>query len=195
MKPELIHLRHARSKKDFPEITLEEDEYVELVLRRSKIFLVMIWLGVLVGFVILTAILILFAHGGLSSATFKINSATKSYLYLLVFMLYLAIVLVGVVSTITFLGNKLFITNKRAIQMSMTSLFSKSTNVIDLGSIEDVSFKQNGIFEYIFQLGTIRMSTVGDETTYTFPFVNTPRDELDAITHLVHSIKKRNGKK
>ncbi len=191
MKKELVRLRHARSKKDFPEITLEEDEYVELAIRRSKIGLIIIWLGVLLGFVALTFVLVLFAHGATSSSIFKITAASKHYLYIMVFSLYAILILVGIVATITYASNKLFITNKRAIQMSMTSLFSKSVNVIDLVSIEDVSFKQNGVFEHIFQLGTIRMSTVGDETTYTFKYVNTPRDELDTITHLVHTVKSK----
>lgn len=192
MKKELVRLRHARSKKDFPEITLEEDEYVEIAIRRSKIGLFFIWLGVVLGFVALTAALILFAHGGISSSVFRVNETSKHYLYIMVFALYVILFLVGIVATITYASNKLYVTNKRAFQLSMTSLFSKSVNVIDLVSIEDVSFKQNGVFEHIFQLGTIRMSTVGDETTYTFKYVNTPRDELDTITHLVHTAKSHN---
>lgn len=191
MKKELIRLRHARSKKDFPDITLEEDEYVELAIRRSKIGLIFIWLGALLGLVALTVVLILFAHGGISSSVFKVNDISRRYLYIMIFALYTVLILVAIVATVTYVSNKLYVTNKRVVQMTMISLFSKSVNVIDLVSIEDVSFKQNGIFEHIFQLGTIRMSTVGDETTYTFKYVNTPRDELDTITHLVHAAKSK----
>ncbi len=193
MKKELVRLRHARSKKDFPEITLEEDEYVELAIRRSKIGIFFIWLGVACGFAALTAALILFTSGGLSSPIFKVNDASRPYLYIMIFALYFIVLLVGVVATVTYASNKLYITNKRAFQLSMTSLFSRSVNVIDLVSIEDVSFKQNGLFEHIFQLGTIRMATVGDETTYTFKYINTPRDELDTIIHLVHTVKSKNN--
>ena len=35
------------------------------------------------------------------------------------------------------------------------------------------------------------MSTVGDETTYTFKYVDTPTDELEKITHLVHMEKEK----
>ena len=123
MKKELVRLRHARSKKDFPEITLEEDEYVELAIRRSKIGLIFIWLGVLLGFAALTFALILFIHGATSSSVFKINASSKHYLYIMIFALYAILILVGIVSTVTYASNKLYITNKRAIQMSMTSLF------------------------------------------------------------------------
>ena len=73
----------------------------------------------------------------------------------------------------------------------MSGLFTRSSNVIELSRIEDVSFKQNGFFDYIFRIGTIRMSTVGDETTYTFPFVDTPTDEVNLIAHLIHLAKER----
>ena len=35
------------------------------------------------------------------------------------------------------------------------------------------------------------MSTIGDETTYTLKYVDTPTDELEIITHLVHVEKER----
>ena len=38
----------------------------------------------------------------------------------------------------------------------------------------------------MFSVGTLRMSTIGSETTYTFEHVDTPTDELETITHLVH---------
>ena len=59
-------------------------------------------------------------------------------------------------------------------------------NVIDLVSVEDVSFKQAGLFEHLFEVGTLRMSTIGDETTYIFKYLDTPTDELETITHFVH---------
>jgi hypothetical protein len=55
-----------------------------------------------------------------------------------------------------------------------------------LVSIEDVSFKQSGIMEHLIKVGTLRMSTIGEETTYIFKYVDTPIDELETITHLVH---------
>ena len=54
MKEDLAKLHHARSKKDYPELELEEDEFVELDIRRSRYGLLGIWsLTVLVGLIIL----------------------------------------------------------------------------------------------------------------------------------------------
>ena len=41
-------------------------------------------------------------------------------------------------------------------------------------------------------MGVLRMSTVGDETTYTLKYVDTPHDEVKTISHLVYECKKSN---
>ena len=99
--------------------------------------------------------------------------------------------LAGLISLRIYRGNKLFITNKRVMQFSMTSLVSSSVNIIDLKSIEDASFHQNSLLQKIFKYGTLRLSTGGDETTYTFPFSDISGEELKTIAYLVSNAKKQ----
>ena len=172
MKQELIKLHHARSKRDFPELKLEENEYVELAIQRSKLGLVFIWGAAIIGYLALI-------------------SFAKSYLYLIIFIIFGIITISALIGSKVYKSNRLYVTNKRLIHHCANSLFSKSVNIIELLSIEDVSFKQDNVIDHIFKLGTIRMATVGDETTYTFKYVNTPKNELDAITHLVHVEKEK----
>ena len=186
MKEDLAKIRHARSTKDFPEVDLEDGEWVELAIRRSKLGLMLIWAGEIVGFVVLTVILILsLIHGAL----FGLNAAAMGYFYLIIFILYGVLVLSGVAGTYLYKSNLLIVTNKRAIQKGRPNLLAVSMNIIDLKSVEDVSFNKAGLFASLFNIGTIRMSTVGDETTYTFPYVDTPRNELKVISALVHKVK------
>ena len=99
-------------------------------------------------------------------------------------------ILIGLVAIWVYRGNKLFITNKHAIQMIMTAPMATSVNMIDLPSIEDASFHQNGILQKLFKYGTLRLSTVGDETTYTFPYCDISREELKAVSKLITEAKK-----
>lgn len=191
MKSELVKLRHARSVKDFPDLKLEENEYVELAIRRSKVGVILIWAGEVVAAIIMLVLLILLSAGGNKSVLLNLDQSGRSFMYLIIMILSAVIFIVGLVTSHVWRGNRIFITNKRAIQCSMHSLFAKSTDIIDLVSIEDVSFKQSGIFEYALGLGTLRMSTVGDETTYTMKYIDKPIDELDIITHLVHIEKEK----
>lgn len=190
MKKELINLRHRRSLHDFPELKLEEGEYVELAIRRSKVGLILIWSGEILGFIILTLSLVLLSNNSAASGLL-IDPSAKAFLNLIIFVLYGVLIITGLIGSKVYNSNRLFVTNKRLIQESTFSLFAKSTNIIDLISIEDVSFRKEGIFDYLFRIGTIRMSTFGDETTYTFKYIDTPTDELEIITHLVHIEKEK----
>ncbi|MBQ3309067.1 PH domain-containing protein [Candidatus Saccharibacteria bacterium] len=189
MKQELIKLHHARSKRDFPELKLEENEYVELAIQRSKLGLVFIWGAAIIGYLALIIALVFLEAGG--SSTVALNGFAKSYLYLIIFIIFGIITISALIGSKVYKSNRLYVTNKRLIHHCANSLFSKSVNIIELLSIEDVSFKQDNVIDHIFKLGTIRMATVGDETTYTFKYVNTPKNELDAITHLVHVEKEK----
>ena len=185
MNKNLDNIRHLKSKKDFPYLSLEKGEYVELVITRSKYALLSIWFSAILVALLLTIVAIFLSKSQPNGTLLPGFSAGPAIGIILPFV-YIFIFLIAIVATKVHNGNKLFITNKRAIQMLKTGLFDHSTNVVELSRIEDVSYKQSGLIESIFHYGTIRMSTVGDETTYTFPYVDTPTDELQTISHLVH---------
>ena len=189
MYESLAKIRHERSKKDFPNLKLEEGEYVEFAFSRAKICLLAI-----LGSIALGLILVLFAF-----LLVLINQATlddmgRRFLFIILFALLAAALIIGVIALRIYRGNKLFITNKHAIQMIMESLVSTSINIIDLVSIEDVSFKQSSLLQKIFHYGTFRLSTVGDETTYTFKYSDISPADLKTVTELVTNAKKTRKK-
>lgn len=190
MKSDLAKLRHARSKKDFPDISLEENEYVVLKIKRSGIIPILVWTGVILAAIFFITLNIMIANSAFG--IFTMNASARGFFTIVLDVIFGVILIAALISMNVYSNNKLFVTNKRVIQKTQASLFSSSTNVIDLISVEDVSFKQAGLFEHILRIGTLRMSTVGDETTYTFKYVDTPIDELEIITHLVHVEKQEN---
>ncbi len=192
MKTELSKVQHARSAKDFPEIDLEQDEYVVLHIKRSRIGIVFIW-GIVAALVIaLSLVLIFFAgnNGGLQNSVFSLNASSLHYLRVAIFGLYLLIFFGGFVGQSIYDANHIYVTNRRIIQKSRSSIFANSTNIIELRRIEDVSFRQNSLIDHLCHFGTLRMSTIGDETTYTLRYVDTPHDEVKTISHLVYECKK-----
>ena len=189
MKSSLARIRHARSKQDFPFLKLEEHEYIELLITRSKKGLVLIWVGALLGMVILGVALALVINAITRGVV--LNPQSMTYFWLFLGGLYAILILSALISSKVYLANKFFVTNKRVIYYAQDSLFAKSANIIELSRIEDVSYKQSGLLDHLFSFGTLRLSTVGDETTYTFPFVDTPDDELELIAHLLHKTKKK----
>lgn len=191
MKQDLLKVHHARSKKDFPGLQLKDDEYVALAVYRSRLGLMFIWGVAALAIVLITLALVLVTISTSGHSTGLLNDSSLPYLYLIIIVLFAAIILMASVSTKVYKGNRLYVTNKRLIHYEQTSLTAKSVNTIDLVSVEDVSFKQKGLVDQIFQLGSLRMSTVGDETTYTFRYATKPTDEIETISYLIHVAKTR----
>lgn len=186
MDENLVKIRHERSKKDFPFLTLEDDEFVEFAFTRAKICYMMI-ITMVAGGLILVLFLFLMILMGQSA----LDTMGRNFMYMILLILVAAALLAGVVATMVFRGNRLYVTNKRVIQLIMKSPVVKSVNIIDLSSIEDASFHQNGLFQTMFHYGTFRLSTVGDETTYTFPFSDISSSELKAVSKLISGAKEK----
>lgn len=173
-----------------PTIKLEEGEEIVLTIKRSGLTLVALWAGEALALILLIVLSIFLVNSALFDHLFHIADSTRPILFFILFLLGGILLLVGLVSTAVYRKNILYVTNKRLIQNVCNSLLSNSTNVINLGSVEDVSFHRSGLLDYLLHIGTIRFATVGDETTYTFKYVDTPQDEMETITHLVHEAKK-----
>jgi len=182
----LAKIRHERSKKDFPYLKLEDGEYVEYAFSRAKACLLMIFGGVGMGI-----ILILLAFLFILMGQDTLDDMGKNFLFIILISLVVAALLIGAIALVVYRGNKLFVTNKRVMQMIMKSPVATSFNVIDLASIEDASFHQNGLMQKLFHYGTFRLATVGDETTYTFTYSDATPEEIRGVSKLITDAKKR----
>ena len=185
----LVKIRHERSVKDFPFLKLEDNEYVEFAFKRARI-----WLNLILGSLSAGLILILLAFLLVLLGQSSIDATGVSFLYIILGALLFAVLLAGLFTVIVYRGNRLFVTNKHVIQLTMVSPMANSVNMIDLSSIEDTSFSQNGIMQKIFGYGTFRLSTVGEETTYTFKNSDITQEELRAVSKLVTIAKTADDK-
>lgn len=185
MDESLARIRHERSVKDFPHLRLEDDEYVEFYFRRAKICLWAIWGGAFLG-----AVLILLGFLLVLMGQSQLDEIGLQFMYIVLFSLLAAVFIIFLLALKVYHGNKLFVTNKKVIQMIMLSPVSTSINIIDLFSIEDASFRQESLLQKLFNFGTLRLATVGDETTYTFTYSDIKPPELKAVTDLISEAKK-----
>ena len=121
----------------------------------------------------------------------SIDEMGRKFLFIILLALLAAAIIMGMIALTTYRGNKLYVTNRRVIQLVMNSLVSSSTNAIDLESVEDVSFRQDGLLQRILHFGTLRLATVGEETTYTFKHSDISPEDLEAVSKLVTEAKKK----
>lgn len=180
----LAKIRHERSVKDFPFLQLADDEYVEFAFKRAKICLFLIYGGLVAA---LIAVFIAFLIAILGQA--GLDNMGRNFVYIILATLVAAAVITGIFATMIYNGNRLFITNKRVIQKVMISPIASSTNMVDLQSVEDVSYSQKGLMEVMFHYGTFRLSTVGDETTYAFKYSDISSNDVKTISKMVTAAK------
>ena len=185
MDQSLTSIRHERSMKDFPGLRLEKDEYVEFAFRRAKICLIFIFGGMIASLVVILMALILAMMG-----ESMLDDMGKNFMFIIIGALCATVVLAGLIALMIYHGNRLYVTNKHVIQQVMESPVSNSTNMIDLASVEDASFHQNGILPTLFHYGTLRLATVGDETTYTFKYSDISSEDLKTISMMITKAKK-----
>ena len=189
MNEDLVKIRHARSEKDFPFLKLEDDEWVEFAFKRAKICYMLVFGAVAGGLAV-----VLFAFLMVLLGQASIDAAGRNFMYVLLVIIVLIGLVFGVVAAMVFRGNVMYITNKHVIQIVKKSPMAKSVNIIDLPSVEDASFHQSGFLQAFLHYGTLRLSTVGDETTYTFPYADISAHDLNAISKLITAAKEKKNR-
>ena len=106
MDQSLAKIRHERSKKDFPGLKLEDDEYVEFAFRRAKVCLFMIW-GCIAIALIIVLISFLFVLMGQST----IDETGMNFLFIVLATLVAVTFIGGFIALMIHNGNRIFITN------------------------------------------------------------------------------------
>ncbi len=182
----LNKIRHERSTKDFPSRQREAEEFVEFAFSRAQVYLSMILMMLLCGAALVLAILF-FAI----LQQEMLDEMGRNFLYIILSAVIIAALIASITAVFVYRGNKLFITNKRVIQMVMLSPVATSLNIIDLSSVEDASFSQSGLLQKLLHIGTFRLATVGDETTYTFKYSDISPTELKEVSKLISEAKKK----
>ena len=86
-------------------------------------------------------------------------------------------------------ANRLYLTNERVIQNIQVSLFANREQTVSLSNIEDASYTKTGILSTIFDYGSVRLSTEGDETTYRFSHASQPKEQVAILNNAVESFK------
>jgi hypothetical protein len=178
--------KHEDSLRRYPRIHLSRGEYVVMEVRRHPIGLISIWIvsGLLTLLVLGILPLYAMTRDALAHAlAMNVSSLPEaSALALPVFGLAILFVLGGIISNYVYSSNLFYLTNESIIQYVQTSLFSTKEQVINLVNVDDASYRQDGIVQQVFNYGTVRVTTEGDERNpYIFFYVAKPQHVVRTI--------------
>jgi len=187
ISPEGLRL-HERSKRLFPHLNLSAGEYVISAVRRHPIGLILPLVG---GTLLISLALAIFFNYDVIIERFAVTGPLADASGIAVpIWVFVAIVALGMfISYYVYVNNKFFMTNESVIQEIQVSLFSRQEQTVSLGNIEDASYTQHGILQQILDYGDIRLSTEGDETTYRFSYVSSPKNHIAQLNNAVEAFK------
>lgn len=191
LTPETLKERHEQSRRDYPEIRdLADNEFVLVEVKRHPIVPRLIWGINLFFLIIITSLWLIFASTSTGpSRVLGFDLNFSGIFAFIIVLLDLLLVLVAYISVKIYKNNKMFITSERVIQFQQRSLFDEKIQSIDLDGIEDVSSHQVGMVASLFNFGNVRLSTVGDETTYEQNLVYNPKRIVEQINNIVQAVK------
>lgn len=181
--------RHEESKKLYPFLNLSEGEFVITAVRRHPIGLLIPVVVIVLGILLVYILAGFFVASVQQGASALANAPSEGDVLMVATLVNVLIGLLGYIYIWVYLQNKFFMTNESVIQEIQHSLFSKHEQTVSLGSIEDASYKQRNLIETIFNYGTIRLSTEGEETTYRFHYVANPKAQIARLNNAVESFK------
>ena len=179
--------KYRESKEKYPYLNLSEGEFVILDIKRHPIGMLM---PIIVTFALLMAI---FVFGSFYPSMYDAAAGTIMpsipAMFGILLLISALVVLGGAVALWVYLQNQFFMTNESVVQEVQDSLFMRREQTVSLGSIEDASFKQNGILQTVLDYGTIRLSTEGQETTYAFRYVVHPKKQIATLNNAIEAFK------
>lgn len=182
-----LQKKHEDSKRMFPELNLSKGEHVLLKIHRHPIGLLMpvgvttFLLSLLVAFWVMYPVIL---ENDTAGQLPSMGAAS-----VMILCLGALVAIFGYIAVWVYQRNTFFLTNESVIQEIQHSLFSKHEQTVSLGSIEDVSFRQTGLLQTMFGYGTIRLSTEGEETTYKFHYVSSPKRQVAILNNAVEDFK------
>ncbi len=184
--PEIQRL-HERSTRLYPTLNLTPNEYVIAVVHRHPIGL---FIPLATGALLIAIALSILANYDIILDRFSRGVVAFPTSIAVPVWAFVALVGLGMyIAYYVYIKSRFILTNESVIQEIQYSLFSRKEQTVSLGSIEDASFTQKGIIQQLFGYGDIRLSTVGDETTYRFSYVSNPKDHIARLNNAVENFK------
>ena len=184
--PAVIAARHQEAARRYPDVNLDSDEYVVVSIKRHSFGVFGIIISSMLSFIIVASIWITIS---IMPNNLNLTLAMKTNITLASLALLALSVDSAMIGHSIYKNNKFIITNERVVQWIVSGLFNQKKQTINLEAIKDISFSQTGFLQHLIGFGTVRLSTIGEESTYTFTFVPQPNKYAELLGDLVENAK------
>lgn len=163
-------------------VEFDDEEELLAEIRKHPIGLFLITAtGIFISLTILFATTVL-SIGANSSGAFDQFGTTPQMILIVSGMLLTGLGLVATfVIGIIYRSNVVFITDQKIAEVMYISLFNRRIVQLGIGSVEDVTVSQKGVFPRVFDYGTLLVETAGELENCTFTYVPKPNETSQLI--------------
>lgn len=141
----------------------EPDEKVLFVLKQHPFGIILIYIIAVVAFIIALAM-----TSYLLPSLFASANEVYAIWFVIAFGAALILFVVLILSSFVYNQSRLTLTNKKIVQISQKSIFDRKISHLSLANIEDVTSDQRGILANMFNFGTIKVETAGEQANFIF---------------------------
>lgn len=159
---------------------LTAEETLVADVRRHPIGLFFLYLQILVGLglaLILTVVFLPSLSDTLGVSTAILSALAAAFtLFVIVFGIIFLIL-----ATRIYKGNQLIVSDKNVTQVLQIGLFHRKVSELSMANVEDVTAQQKGILPTLFNYGTLRIETAGEQNNFVFIYCPNPNAYAKAI--------------
>lgn len=185
---ETIKIKHERSRKDFPHVSLGDEEYIVAVVTRHPIGLFFPLMAVV--FLIASALVVLFNYDLVVQSLQLTGVAANPSVIFFPVLAFIGCAALGAYAVYyVYINNKLFLTNRNLIQKIQTAPFSEREQIVGLANIEDVSYSQSGIIQQLFDYGSIQLTIEGYGAVYQFEYAMNPKEYIVIFDNTIENFQ------
>jgi hypothetical protein len=156
---------------------INADEVKVADIRRHFFGLFLIYLQTVVGLGLALGLIIFLVPNIFGDNNTTVNSALG--------FLTLIIVVLGaifmILATKIYNANQLIVTDINVTQVLQTGLFDRKVSELTMENVEDVTAEQHGIFPTLFNYGTLKVETAGEQNNFIFKYCPNPNAYAKAL--------------
>jgi membrane protein YdbS with pleckstrin-like domain len=147
---------------------IDQNEHILAIAYQHPFALIIMFVAAFVSFIV--AMLII----GLLLPT--VFGSTTAYAVVAFFASVSIVILCLIIAVATFVyrQSRLTVTDRNVIQVLQQGIYNRKVSQISLANVEDVTSHQKGFFANLFNFGTVKIETAGEQANFVFSYCPDP---------------------
>ena len=168
---------------------IDRDERLLCAVKQHPFGILVIYVSAFVAFVAALLLISLFLPSAVGD-TSAIYSAWTAVAFMCGVILFITLV----ASTYVYNQSRLTVTDKNVIEVTQKSIYERKISHISLANVEDVTSEQRGLFANIFNFGTLKVETAGEQDNFIFALCPHPNRVAKIILDAKDDFIQKTGK-